>query len=163
MKELLLLYAPAAGALALLFALYLTGKVKKADPGNETMVEIAGHIQDGAMAFLNRQYRAIAVFVLAVFLILGFFIGWQTAICFLAGAIASTLAGYIGMNVATKANVRTPMQRANHKTLHWVSPFPAERSWVCQLPAWDSWPGDHVPDFLKTPPLSMVSLWEAVQ
>ena len=107
MKELLLMYAPAAGALALLFAFYLTGKVKKADPGNETMVEIAGHIHDGAMAFLNRQYRAIAVFVLAVFLILGFFIGWQTAICFLAGAIASTLAGYIGMNVATKANVRT--------------------------------------------------------
>lgn len=107
MKELLLMYAPAAGALALLFAFYLTGKVKKAEPGNETMVEIAGHIHDGAMAFLNRQYRAIAVFVLAVFLILGFFIGWQTAICFLAGAIASTLAGYIGMNVATKANVRT--------------------------------------------------------
>jgi K(+)-stimulated pyrophosphate-energized sodium pump len=101
------MYAPAAGALALLFAFYLTGKVKKAEPGNETMVEIAGHIHDGAMAFLNRQYRAIAVFVLAVFLILGFFIGWQTAICFLAGAIASTLAGYIGMNVATKANVRT--------------------------------------------------------
>ena len=107
MKDLLLMYAPAAGALALLFAFYLTGKVKKADPGNETMVEIAGHIHDGAMAFLNRQYRAIAIFVLAVFLILGFFIGWQTAICFLAGAIASTLAGYIGMNVATKANVRT--------------------------------------------------------
>jgi K(+)-stimulated pyrophosphate-energized sodium pump len=107
LKELLLMYAPAAGALALLFAFYLTGKVKKAEPGNETMVEIAGHIHDGAMAFLNRQYRAIAVFVLAVFLILGFFIGWQTAICFLAGAIASTLAGYIGMNVATKANVRT--------------------------------------------------------
>ena len=101
------MYAPAAGALALLFAFYLTGKVKKAEPGNETMVEIAGHIHDGAMAFLNRQYRAIAIFVLAVFLILGFFIGWQTAICFLAGAIASTLAGYIGMNVATKANVRT--------------------------------------------------------
>ena len=101
------MYAPAACALALLFAFYLTGKVKKADPGNETMVEIAGHFHDGAMAFLNRQYRAIAIFVLAVFLILGFFIGWQTAICFLAGAIASTLAGYIGMNVATKANVRT--------------------------------------------------------
>lgn len=101
------MYAPAAGAIALLFAFYLTGKIKKAEPGNETMVEIAGHIQEGAMAFLSRQYRAIAIFVLAVFLILGFFISWQSAICFLAGAIASTLAGYIGMNVATKANVRT--------------------------------------------------------
>ena len=101
------MYAPAAGAIALLFAFYLTGKIKKADPGNETMVEISGHIQEGAMAFLSRQYRAIAVFVLAVFLILGFFISWQTAICFISGALASTLAGYIGMNVATKANVRT--------------------------------------------------------
>ena len=107
MKELMLMYAPAAGAIALLFAFYLTGKIKKADPGNETMVEISGHIQEGAMAFLSRQYRAIAVFVLAVFLILGFFISWQTAICFISGALASTLAGYIGMNVATKANVRT--------------------------------------------------------
>ena len=101
------MYAPAAGAIALLFAFYLTGKIKKADPGNETMVEISGHIQEGAMAFLSRQYTAIAVFVLAVFLILGFFISWQTAICFISGALASTLAGYIGMNVATKANVRT--------------------------------------------------------
>ncbi len=107
MKELMLMYAPAAGAIALLFAFYLTGKIKKADPGNETMVEISGHIQEGAMAFLSRQYTAIAVFVLAVFLILGFFISWQTAICFISGALASTLAGYIGMNVATKANVRT--------------------------------------------------------
>jgi K(+)-stimulated pyrophosphate-energized sodium pump len=107
LKELMLMYAPAAGAIALLFAFYLTGKIKKADPGNETMVEISGHIQEGAMAFLSRQYRAIAVFVLAVFLILGFFISWQTAICFISGALASTLAGYIGMNVATKANVRT--------------------------------------------------------
>ena len=64
--ELLTMYAPAAGAIALLFAFYLTGKIKKAEPGNETMVEIAGHIQEGAMAFLSRQYRAIAIFVLAV-------------------------------------------------------------------------------------------------
>ncbi len=105
--EFLTMYAPAAGAIALLFALYLAGKVSKAEPGNAKMVEIAGHIHEGAMAFLNRQYKAIAIFVVAVFLILGFFINWQTAICFLVGATCSATAGYIGMNVATKANVRT--------------------------------------------------------
>lgn len=105
--ENLVLYAPAGGALALLFALYLSSKVKKADPGTERMVEISGYIHEGAMAFLARQYRAIAIFVVIVFLVLGFFINWQTAICFLVGAICSALAGFLGMNVATKANVRT--------------------------------------------------------
>ncbi|NLJ71935.1 MAG: sodium-translocating pyrophosphatase [Syntrophomonadaceae bacterium] len=105
--ENLVLYAPAGGALALLFALFLTSKVKKADPGTERMVEISGYIHEGAMAFLTRQYTAIAVFVVAVFLVVGFFIGWQTAICFLVGGICSASAGFIGMNVATKANVRT--------------------------------------------------------
>ena len=105
--ESLTMFAPAGGAIALLFAFYLAGKISKADPGNPTMVEIAGHIHEGAMAFLKRQYTAVAVFVVAVFLILGFFINWQTAICFIVGAACSTLAGYIGMNVATKANVRT--------------------------------------------------------
>lgn len=105
--EHLMIYAPAGGALALLFALYLSAKVKKADPGTERMQEIAGHIEEGAMAFLNRQYTAIAVFVVVVFAILIFTINWMTAVCFLTGAVCSALAGYIGMNVATKANVRT--------------------------------------------------------
>jgi K(+)-stimulated pyrophosphate-energized sodium pump len=68
------MFAPAGGAIALLFAFYLAGKISKADPGNATMIEIAGHIHEGAMAFLRRQYSAIAVFVVAVFLVLGFFI-----------------------------------------------------------------------------------------
>lgn len=106
------MFAPAGGALALLFALYLSSKISKAEPGTERMQEIAGHIHEGAMAFLGRQYRAIAVFVIAVFLILGIFLPaesdpWQTAICFLVGGTCSALAGYIGMTVATKANVRT--------------------------------------------------------
>ncbi len=105
--ENLLPYVPAAGALALLFAVYLAERVNKADPGNEKMVEISGHIHEGAMAFLKKQYSALAIFVLAVFLILGFFIDWSTAICFLVGGISSALAGFIGMTVATKANVRT--------------------------------------------------------
>jgi len=105
--ENLLPYVPAAGALALLFAVYLAERVNKTDPGNEKMVEISGHIHEGAMAFLKKQYSALAIFVLAVFLILGFFIDWSTAICFLVGGISSALAGFIGMTVATKANVRT--------------------------------------------------------
>lgn len=105
--ENLLPYVPAGGALALLFAVYLTGKITKVEPGNERMVEIAGHIHEGAMAFLGRQYSALAIFVAVVFLILGFIIDWGTAICFFVGAVSSALAGYIGMIVATKANVRT--------------------------------------------------------
>jgi K(+)-stimulated pyrophosphate-energized sodium pump len=110
--ENIVMFAPAGGALALLFALYLSSKVSKADPGNERMQEIAGHIHEGAMAFLSRQYSTLAIFVVAVFLILGIFLPaesypWQTAICFLVGASCSALAGYIGMTVATKANVRT--------------------------------------------------------
>ncbi|MEA1962173.1 MAG: sodium-translocating pyrophosphatase [Bacillota bacterium] len=103
----LVAFAPAGGAIALLFALFLAGKVNKADPGTEKMVEISGYISEGAMAFLKRQYTAISVFVVIVFVIVGLFVSWQTAICFLAGAICSALAGFIGMKVATKANVRT--------------------------------------------------------
>ncbi len=69
-----------------------------------------GYISDGAMTFLRKQYSAIAVFVVVVFLIVGFFLpenAWQTAICFLVGALCSAGAGFIGMKVATKANVRT--------------------------------------------------------
>ncbi|HZJ84082.1 MAG TPA: sodium-translocating pyrophosphatase [Syntrophomonadaceae bacterium] len=108
--ENLVLYAPAGGALALLFALYLSSKVKKADTGTERMVEISNYIHEGAMAFLSRQYRAIAIFVVIVFLGLGLVLpenSWKTAISFIVGATCSALAGYIGMTVATKANVRT--------------------------------------------------------
>lgn len=103
-------FAPAGGAIALLFALVLAGRVNKADPGNEKMVEISGHIHEGAMAFLRRQYTALAIFVIVIFLILGLVLpnnSWQTAICFFVGAFCSALAGFIGMSVATKANVRT--------------------------------------------------------
>jgi len=72
--ENLALFAPAGGALALLFALYLSVRIGKADPGTERMQEIAGHIHEGAMAFLNRQYSTLAIFVVAVFFILGIFL-----------------------------------------------------------------------------------------
>ena len=79
----------------------------KAEAGNELMQEISGHIHEGAMAFLYREYKALAVFILVVAIIIGIFLAPMTAVCFIAGAVFSILAGYCGMNVATKANVRT--------------------------------------------------------
>lgn len=99
--------APIAGLIGLLFAFYLAGKVTSADPGNEKMQEIAQAIQEGAMAFLRREYRTLAIFVIILFFVLGFAINFFTAICYLVGSVASALAGFIGMNIATKANVRT--------------------------------------------------------
>jgi K(+)-stimulated pyrophosphate-energized sodium pump len=99
--------APIAGLVGLLFAFYLAGKVSSADPGTEKMQEIASAIQEGAMAFLRREYRTLAIFVIILFFVLGFAINFFTAICYLVGSVASALAGFIGMNIATKANVRT--------------------------------------------------------
>ena len=96
-----------AGILALLIAAMLSSSIMKAEAGNELMQEISGHIHEGAMAFLYREYKALAVFILVVAIIIGIFLAPMTAVCFIAGAVFSILAGYCGMNVATKANVRT--------------------------------------------------------
>jgi K(+)-stimulated pyrophosphate-energized sodium pump len=96
-----------SGVLALAFAYVLSISIAKADPGNARMQEIAGYIHEGAMAFLHREYRYLSVFVILVFVVLSLSINWQTAVCFFGGAICSVLAGYFGMQVATKANVRT--------------------------------------------------------
>lgn len=95
------------GVVALVFAFMLASKINKVSPGNERMIEIASYIQEGAMAFLTREYKVLVVFIAVLFVILGFGISWPTAICFLVGALFSTLAGFFGMKVATKANVRT--------------------------------------------------------
>lgn len=102
-------YTPLIGILALLFALYLANKVKGADKGTPKMVELSGAINEGAMAFLSREYRILSIFVLVVAIIMGFVpsLGWQTAISFIVGAIFSALAGFIGMQIATNANART--------------------------------------------------------
>src|SRR5690554_4310097 len=102
-----LIASPVVGVLALLYAFYKAGVVSKAAPGNERMKEIAGYIEDGAMAFLSRQYKSLSIFVVGVFVVLAIFINVLTAICFLIGAAFSVAAGYVGMKVATKANVRT--------------------------------------------------------
>ncbi len=98
----------AAGVLALLFAFFLTQKVGRQDAGTDRMKEIAQAIEEGARAFLTAEYRILIVFVAVLFVLIGLGIGnWLTAICFIVGAVFSTIAGYCGMNVATKANVRT--------------------------------------------------------
>ncbi|HHM23978.1 MAG TPA: sodium-translocating pyrophosphatase [Bacteroidetes bacterium] len=100
-------WAPVVGALGLLFAIFLYFQVRKQPAGNETMQEIAEMIHRGAMAFLNREYRTLIIFLAAVFVILWLAIGIYTAIAFATGGFCSMLAGWIGMNAATRANVRT--------------------------------------------------------
>ena len=95
------------GLLSLGYALFLSFKILKAKQGNEKMKEIAEATHQGAMAFLKREYAVVSVFVLIVLILLAVFIGWRTAIAFVAGAILSAVAGFIGMKIATKANVRT--------------------------------------------------------
>ncbi|MDD2433530.1 MAG: sodium-translocating pyrophosphatase [Clostridia bacterium] len=111
-----IIWAPLAGVIALLFAYYLTKRIYKVEPGNQKMQEISEAIHEGAMAFLFREYKSLTVFVIAVaaFIFLaGYFtegadsLQPQTAVAFIIGAICSVLAGYIGMRVATRANVRT--------------------------------------------------------
>lgn len=100
-------FAPIVGIIALLFAFYKAYSVSKMDPGNDRMQEISSYIQEGAMAFLKREYRTLAIFIAILFVVLALIINIQTSLCFLLGAVFSILAGYFGMKVATKANVRT--------------------------------------------------------
>ena len=99
--------AIAAGALAILFALFLTRRVLKEDQGNDTMRDIGRAIQEGASAFLGREYRTLGVFVVIVAVILGAFIDPETAVAYVAGAVCSAGTGYIGMSIAVRANTRT--------------------------------------------------------
>lgn len=121
--EYILIAAPIIGVVALLFAFYKASTINKVNPGNPRMIEISTYIQEGAMAFLKRQYTSLAIFVAVLFLILTFVqgLGIKVAICFLIGALFSMFAGYFGMRVATKANVRTAnaaMESGMTRALH---------------------------------------------
>ncbi len=106
--DVLLNLVPAFGIIALLFAGMLASKVGRQSAGTDRMKEIAGSISEGARAFLTAEYKILIFFVAVLFVLIGVGIGnWITAICFVVGALFSTLAGYFGMTVATKANVRT--------------------------------------------------------
>ncbi len=120
----ILLLAIVAGVIALAFAAYLAWKINQSDEGNEQVRFIGNAIREGAMAFLSREYRLLAVFVVVVFVILWVFIDYDildkvggesnalpgTAISYLVGAVGSGLAGFIGMSIAVRANTRTTVQ-----------------------------------------------------
>ncbi len=95
------------GVLAIAYAIWATISVMSADAGSAKMQEIAAAIREGAQAYLKRQYSTIAAVGVVIFLIVGYFLGWLVAIGFLVGAILSGSAGFIGMNVSVRANVRT--------------------------------------------------------
>ena len=98
---------PLFAAVALLFALYKARYVSKCDAGNSRMQEIAAAIAEGASAFLRAEYKILAIFIVVLFVLITIFIDFGTAVCFVIGACFSILAGFFGMRVATKANVRT--------------------------------------------------------
>lgn len=100
--------------LALAFAFYLSASINRIAPGNEKMREISSYIHKGAMAFLMREYKTLVIFIVVLFIVLSVGINLLTGICFLVGATFSTLSGFFGMNVATKANVRTANAAKEH-------------------------------------------------
>lgn len=112
MNTLITFLVPAAGVIALLYTFLKSSWVGKQDPGTEKMSKISAHIQRGAMAFLKAEYKVLAIFVICVAILLGITANpetshWLIAVSFVVGAFCSGLAGFIGMKVATKANVRT--------------------------------------------------------
>ncbi len=105
--EILKWIPPVVGVVALIFAYSLTMKINRVSVGNERMKEISSYIHEGAMAFLRRQYRSLMIFAAILFIVVSVGIDYRTGISFVIGALFSACAGFFGMQVATKANVRT--------------------------------------------------------
>lgn len=102
------LIAAGVGVIALIFAFYLSSsKINTVSPGTKRMEEISTYIQEGSMAFMKREYKSLLIFGAIVAAVIFVGIGWETGVSFILGASFSAAAGFIGMRVATKANVRT--------------------------------------------------------
>ena len=97
----------ACGALAIVYGIWATGSVMRADSGTARMQEISAAVREGAQAYLKRQYTTIGMVGVVIFVILGVTLGWLVAFGFAVGAVLSGVAGFIGMNVSVRANVRT--------------------------------------------------------
>nr|MCR4751472.1 sodium/proton-translocating pyrophosphatase [Eubacterium sp.] len=104
----IIIIVPILAVVALIFALIMANSVKKEEVGTDRMKEISEAIREGAGAFLTSEYKILIIFVAVLFVILGVALGnWTEAVCFVIGAVFSSLAGFFGMRVATLANVRT--------------------------------------------------------
>ena len=101
-----LMIAPISGIVALLFAGYLTFRIRREDIGTPKMKEIYDAIREGSKAYLKRQYKTISIISVILAVVLYFVFGWLTAVAFIVGALFSIIAGYVGMDVATRANSR---------------------------------------------------------
>ncbi|MEX0842375.1 MAG: sodium/proton-translocating pyrophosphatase, partial [Xanthobacteraceae bacterium] len=97
----------ACGLLAIVYGIWATFSVMQADAGSPKMREISAAVREGAQAYLKRQYATIGMVGIVIFLIVGYFLGWLVAAGFAVGAVLSGMAGFIGMNVSVRANVRT--------------------------------------------------------
>jgi len=104
---LVLIFVLICGALAIVYGVWAARSVLSASPGNERMQEIAAAIQEGASAYLNRQYITIGVVGIVIAIIVSLLLGWTVGLGFIIGAVLSGAAGYIGMNISVRANVRT--------------------------------------------------------
>ncbi|HPL93469.1 MAG TPA: sodium/proton-translocating pyrophosphatase, partial [bacterium] len=100
-------FAIACAVIAIAYGVFLIWQILKLPQGNDRMKEIAGAIQEGARAYLSRQTKTMLVVGIFITTILAFGLGWQSAVGFVVGGCLSALAGYIGMNIAVRANVRT--------------------------------------------------------
>ena len=102
------IFTVCAAVFGLIVAFCLASWIIKAPEGTDRMKEISGYIREGAMAFLKREYKTMAIVIIALFLLIGLGLqSWTTAVLYVFGALLSVLAGFFGMQVATKGNVRT--------------------------------------------------------